>query len=188
MIDLYKLNQAHSEDLDSVNDWCEDTYQAHFANHFKGVHSLFDRMQSKDRPITNDELEWVLCSLPLELFTVSERLNQFRMNEEVLKLKIKKRQSEIKHELQSDGVSAALSAEAAKDAVSDDTLLLNAYSVVTSRVENEISFSRELIMGAKKIWDGRTKSENTMPVQPVNPADSLPVYEPEGQTYIKGGI
>ena len=51
---------------------------------------------------------------------------------------------------------------------------------VVLRVEGEISFCRELIMAAKKIWDGRRDAEGANPihtdVSPEDTYDNLPVY------------
>ncbi|WP_302320422.1 hypothetical protein, partial [uncultured Duncaniella sp.] len=59
------------EDIDSVVSWCNKLYDDNFATYFKGERELFERLQSKTHPITDEELEWILTSLPLELFSVS---------------------------------------------------------------------------------------------------------------------
>ena len=51
-----------------------------------------------------------------------------------------------------------------------------AYVSIVTRVENEQTFAKELIMGAKKVWDSRRSADNSNPVGLVVP--ELPEYNP----------
>ena len=184
MIDLYSMNSQHSEDLAAVPEWCNETYNKHFAQYFTDQRSLFARLKSKQHPITNTELETILTTVPLQLFSVSEVLNKFRISQSVIKLKTKQKEREIYSSSQ-ERTAAAKQAEAS-NAVLEDGLLYNAYGTVISRVDAEIAFSRELIMGAKKIWDARVRTETVHPVSPTSESSELPEYVPEHRNvYLK---
>lgn len=186
MIDLKKelenaVNVAH-EDIESVNEFYISLYESYFSSYFSESHILFERLSSKEHPITDEELSWILISLPIRLFEVSEELNKQKLAHEVLKMKYKEKESEyIK-------LSTAKTVTQKKDEAAlqmiGDSLVLYVYVFLISRVESEISFSRELIMGAKKIWDARRKTDSVMPVGEVETSNSsLPNYN---KTYIHG--
>lgn len=103
---------------------------------------------------------------------------------EVVKLKRKEKRS--KSYMQSSARNdVGRSADADASVVEDDILLL-AFSTIIQRVENEISFCRELIMGAKKVYDRRKATESASPINPPMGAGvkhDLPDYP--SQTYIK---
>lgn len=161
-MDMDKVFAEVSADITSVTDWCNRQYDEKFAKYFKESRELFRKLEDTTKPISDDALNWILISLPINLFDVSEALNQFRLSYEVVKLR--------------NAVDAeAISAEARKSAMLERKVLSSAFSSVITRVENEISFSRELIMGAKKIWDGRRATENVMPVS-ESAVDKLPKY------------
>ena len=156
-----------SEDLDAVNGWCTDVYNNTFAPYFIESRKLAVRLKSKDgpndRPITDDELSWILIQLPINLFDVSEHINKLRISQEVIKLRI--RDLELK------------SSKRQLYDVASDKLLVSAYGSVITRVENEISFSRELIMGAKKIWDARRRTDQANPINEIEDTmTTLPAY------------
>ena len=72
-----------------------------------------------------------------------------------------------------------------QEAIDEEYKLMNiVYNCVIDKVEHQLSFSKELIMGAKKVWDARKRTE-----QPVIPeVNNLPDYQPiKKQTYIHGG-
>ena len=52
------------------------------------------------------------------------------------------------------------------------------YTAVVTRVEIDIAFSKELIMGARKVWDARRRSEDA-PVGEIPP--ELPDYPMESE-------
>lgn len=182
MLNLIDVNAEFSEDIDAVSDWCEELYQENFAKYFDESRELFTRLKSKTHPITDDELSWILINLPLNLFDVSEALNKLKVSNEVVKLRNKQKESDlIKSSVEK---TATKRQEDAAINMLENKLLVTAYSSVMSRVESEISFCRELIMGAKKIWDAHRKTDSTNPVSPVdNSPQNLPDYQPNA--YIK---
>lgn len=185
MIDLKSAQLEMSEDLDAVNAWCSDLYDSTFSIHFVDARHLFERLKSRDAPITDDELNQILIDLPLNLFDVSEKLNSLRLNQEVVKLKNRQKEADlVKASTES---TATKRQESASLQMISDKLLITAYSTVISRVEGEISFCRELIMGAKKIWDARRRTEQVNPVNEVtvDASPNLPAYT--NKSYIKGG-
>ena len=183
MIDLKKLHRDFESDIDSVTDWCTEIYNTQFGEFFDDGRKLFNRLRSKDHPITDEELTWILIQLPIELFSVAEALNRFKISQEVVKLKNRQREKSLID--QSLETSITRKQKDAEDKSLEDKLLAVAYSTVIDRVSNEISWGRELIMGAKKIWDSRRNTDQSNPVTEVDP---LPDYVvPKGKTYIKGG-
>ena len=166
----------HQPDIDAVNSWCDEIYKDNFELYFKDTKQLFKRLESKYRPITDEELEQILTLTPLQLFAVSEVLNRFRLNQEVIKLNIKRKHYEAIHSSNLKTLSSK--SEEADISVLEDKLLSIAYSTVIVRVENEISFSKELIMSAKKIYQSRQDSYNANPVNPIkhDTGTTLPDY------------
>lgn len=199
------MNLPYLEKLDEICAVRDEMYAEIFSELFSRVTELYQRFRSEIRPITDDELETILTEIPLRLFTVSERLADIRMRMSVTKLENKhKRTSLIKSYIISpeyDGYSQSAIREfvstRADDEMRDDEIAVMVYSSLIDRIEGEISFSRELIMGAKKLWDAR-RSTATNPVAPVVP--ELPEYAPSAGTpihrphttsnknYIKGDV
>ena len=120
---------------------------------------------------------------PLELFTAAEKLNALRLNCEVVKLKnkqtLEKLRKDVTDAATQEGLNKTQTAERVAHAISEKMVeyevLYTAYSSVITRVENEQTFSKELIMGAKKVWDSRRSAENSNPVKEVIP--DLPEYD-----------
>ena len=185
MTHLIDVDKQYTEDIQDVISWCDDMYNAYFASYFIEVRSLFARMQSKSKPITDAELEKILTELPLSLFSVSEVLNNFKLSQEVIKLKIK--QTEFNIIQSSDNIkSESKRRESASISTLEDKLLTSAYDSVINRVDKEISFSRELIMGAKKIWDARRRTDDVNPIGEIT-SDDLPDYDvSSSKRYVKG--
>lgn len=178
---LNQVMDAHQKNIDDVLSWCEEMYQSNFAKYFTEQRQLYKRLQSKRSPITDDELEDILTSIPLQLFTVSEEISRVHIMHRVVKLRIKEIAAEV--EKHSNASTATARKEEAAIAILEDKLLELAYSTILERVEHEMSFSRELIMGAKKIWDARRRTDEANPVTEHSEMDTLPEYT--GQTYIK---
>jgi len=176
-------------DIETTRDWVDNIYNKVFGDMFHEIFRLSSNMHDPDFKITDSELEWILTSLPLVLFQVSERLNGLRLEHEVIKLSRKRerfvKESAIRDELDINGCS--ISSSEMKSLVdinmTDYDIMLASYSSLISRVEGEISFSKELIMGAKKVWDSRRSSENSNPVGEVVVDDELPDYKPN--SYIR---
>lgn len=183
MIDLSKTYAANKEDLDSVSAWCSEYYSQNFAKYFQKQRDLYSRMKSDRKPITDEELEVILTEIPLEVFTASEMIGKLKVNQETMKIAIRKKAAKIAQE--SMELSETKRKEEAANSVLDDELLKYSFGVIIERVDREISYSRELIMGAKKIWDSRRSTESSNPVGEVLPPskDSLPDYRPN--QYIK---
>lgn len=193
MIDLSAIEKTMSDDLNSVTGFVNSMYDKNFAAYFTDSREVFARMNSKVQPITDDELNYVLIDLPLRLIDVSEQLSTFKMRHETMKISVKQKENELAAEAKDNGLKGSEAKEYVTSNSMEDKLLLSAYAAVIYRVESEIAFCRELIMGAKKIWDARRKSESVNPVAEVNDSpDGLPEYsyvETESKkkkTYIKG--
>ena len=193
MIDLSAIEKTMSDDLNSVTGFVNSMYDKNFASYFADSREVFARMNSKVQPITDDELNYVLIDLPLSLIDVSEQLSSFKVRHETMKISVKQKENELTSKAKDLGLKGSEAKEYVTNNSMEDKLLLSAYAAVIYRVESEITFCRELIMGAKKIWDARRKSESVNPVAEVNDSpDGLPEYsyvETESKkkkTYIKG--
>lgn len=188
---LKELYGELQEDIDATNAWAEEMYQANFAYYFKDVRELYKRLESKSRPVTDEELEEILTTLPLQLITVSEILSQFRVSKEVVAIKIKEVEREMMNNRDAKVSMTQQKEEAARQTI-EHGLLKTVFGTIVNRVDNEITFCKELIMGAKKIWDSRRGSEDAAPTGVAEP-NQLPDYAYDagncsvggGQTYIK---
>lgn len=161
MSDISKALESLEEDFKSADKLVDDIYNKYFSRFFKEEAEMYLRFKDTDKVITDKELEWLITSLPLELFSVANALSQFKQHNEIVKLKIKKRKSSGTDD---DGLDE------------EYKIMAIIYSSVITRVEQEISFSKELIMGAKKIWDSRRSGEQT-PISPSVPIKDLPDYQ-----------
>ena len=123
-------------------------------------------MHSEESPINHTELEWILIELPMELFTLAESLNQLRLEYDIFKLEEKDLTKKSKKDSELGSTELELNRLRA---------MISVYSAVITRVENEISYSKELIMGAKKIWDRYRAAEASNPVGEVVPEGNVPV-------------
>lgn len=170
------FDECYKSDLDYVLEWSDELYSKLFGESFKDVTELYLSIDSKRKPITDSQLEWILCDLPIKLFNVSEILNNLRLEIEVIKLK----KNTFKTERKKVYLESKIKKSDINDYVDSDMVwhetVLSVYKSVASRVEQELSFSRELIMGAKKIWDSRRSAERSNPIGEVVPEDDLPDY------------
>ena len=184
MIDMNAIAKASSADITSVSDWCEKIYQTSYAPFFREARELFKDLQTKKDRIPDSDLEWILVTLPMKLFDASAELSATRVSYETVKLGSKKKESEFVQKAVELGMKQSEAKVKAADSVIDDKILIAAYGSVIERVESEMSFCRELIMSAKKIWDARRKSDLANPVSEVK---ELPEYNPDKpKDYIKG--
>jgi len=180
------VQENYAEYIEDIQSWVDEQYSKHFKNCFDSVRNIHKTMQSTSRTISDSELEWILTELPMMLFSISEDLNKVRLDAEVIKL----RKKTVKANLDKQANDLVAAKELAKtDAKSwvdtelvDHDILISAYTSLITRVETEISFSRELIMGCKKIWDARRKTENSNPVGEVVPTD-VPDYSLSRSNY-----
>lgn len=166
MIDLNKVLEEDQEDLKSINSWIDEIYENNFAIYFQDQKELIERLNSKYHPIEDDELEKILTNIPLQLFDVSEELSKFKLDIEAIKLKTKQKESEFVK--LSPEKTQGKKREDAELATTERKLLALAYNAIITRVESEINCTKELIMGAKKIWDARRRNEQVNPVGLVN--------------------
>ena len=175
MIDIKGAANHAEDDMYAVQTWVIDEYTKYFAEYFEDVHNLSVTMASTVTPITDEELEFILVDLPLKLFSAAEQINKLTLNLEVMKLKNKKVVTEkIK---QSKESTATMRKDAAEAEIFEDRVLEMAYSCLLDRVQREITYSRELIMGAKKVWDSRKRGESVNPVSEVpSTSEKVPVY------------
>lgn len=184
------MDLPYSEKLNEICAVRDELYDEIFAELFSRVTELYQRFKSEVRPITDEELETILTELPLRLFTVSERLADIRMRMSVTKLENKHKRIALIQTYSIEPEYEGLSQTAVRELVStrvddemrDDEIAVMVYSSLIDRIEGELSFSRELIMGSKKLWDAR-RSNATNPVAPVVP--DLPEYTPSTGTPIQ---
>ena len=169
-----KLNEA----VGDISEWCETEYTSRFSKYFDGIFEVYDSMGTDGSRMSDEQLEWVLTSVPLQMMLVSEELSKYKFNDECLKLYTKKLEREYADSSECKTVAARK--DDAADRVIEYKMLHSAYSSVISRVESEIAFARELIMSAKKIWDARTRTYDANPV--IQDDKELKDYTPK--TYI----
>ncbi len=165
MSDISKALESLREDFASADALVDEIYDKYFELYFRELNQNFLRFRDADTPITDKELEWILTSLPLKLFSVSNALAQFKQHNEIVKLKIKQRSKSKDKDAEADGLDE------------EYKLMSIIYASVITRVEAEISFSKELIMGSKKVWDARRTGEKP-PVGEVVPEEKpeIPDY------------
>lgn len=181
-MDLKTVYSQLSPDVEATEEWCNELYISNFSKYFEESRNLFKKLQSKSHPITDEELSYILINLPLTLFDVSEVLNSFRVKFEVVKLKNKETEAELMKSCTAKTV--AQKKDEVSVAMTEEKLICTVLSYIITRVESEISFCRELIMGAKKIWDSRKRGDLSNPVGNVDTETILPDYQPK--EYIKG--
>ena len=180
LVDLPKIFHTFEPDIDAVVKWCDELYVSLFSDLFEESHQMYKKLRSKSYPVSDEDLSYILIDLPVQLIQASEALSKLKISSEVIKMRTK--QEELDYIQKSMAKTMTQKKEDAAIATLDAKLLGSAYQSVIVRVENEIAFSRELIMSAKKIWDSRRKTEE---VNPVSPADGLPEYK--AKTPIYGG-
>ena len=163
-IDISHAVAELKDDFSSADTLVDEIYSKYFARYFNRTKELEAAFQNKTIPITDAQLEDIIVGLPLDLIQVSTSLAQFKQHQEIVKLTIKQRKKDKSDKLPWDA-----------DLDTEYALMSIVYSAVILRVEGEISFSKELIMGAKKVWDARKRTETIVPIkeQPVE----LPNYD-----------
>ena len=162
MSDITRAVESLKEDFNSADALVSEIYDRYFSRYFAKEIEMHARFKDSEVPITDNELEWLITSLPLELFSVANALAQFKQHNEIVKLKIKQRKGKSK--------------DAIDDGLDEEYKLMSIiYASVITRVEQEISFSKELIMGAKKVWDARRNGDRA-PIGEKLPEPELPRY------------
>lgn len=162
-------------DVDAVNAWALELYDKHFSEYFNDTKNLYKKIKTTRNQITDEELEELLTTLPLDLIEASEKLSEFKLTIDIMKLKIKERQAEIMELSQEKTITAKK--EEAENGTIEEEIAMTVYKGVVTRVQYEMDFTRELIMTGKKIYDGRKSSQSIVPIGPVVPEDTqLPEY------------
>lgn len=176
MINLHDTLKKLSPDINEVNEWAEEQYDQYFSEYFKGEVELYNKMKSSkgNQQIGDEELEWILTDLPLELFSVTEQLSKLKTAQEVIKISIKKTEREyVKSHTEG---SETKRREEAAELTAEDRLLVSVYDSIAERVSRQMTFSKELIMSAKKIWDARRADGIPLPEMNIDPS-KLPDYK-----------
>lgn len=183
------IQKEYQDQLDDVDTWIKEEYNENFEQYFKNIKELYSRLSSTSKPVTDKELEEILSSVPLQLFSAAEALNFFKAKLEVLKMNVKSQREEAMRD--NTLKTQADRKHYADVAVYSGELLIKVYSTIVERVEREMSYSRELIMSAKKIWTARKEEEvNARLVEPTSPTKHVNPPLPEygssmPETYIK---
>ena len=89
MSDITRAVESLKEDFESADALVDQIYNRYFGPYFKEMNSNFLRFRDADVPITDKELEWIITSLPLKLFSVANALAQFKQHNEIVKLTTK---------------------------------------------------------------------------------------------------
>lgn len=173
-MNLSETLKKTAQDINDVNEWAEEEYNKYFSDYFKGEVELFNKMRTVKSPITDEELEWVLTDLPLELFSVSQQLSKLKTAQEVIKLKIKEQERDYVQS-HTEGSETKRKEEAAL-LTAEDRLLVTVYDSIIDRVNRQMTFSKELIMSGKKIWDARRADGIPLPEVSIGPSADLPDY------------
>lgn len=165
------IEQKYQKDIDAVRRYQNDVYDEMFSAEFSEVKNLSDMIKKSGYRSPSDEvLEIILMDVPLKLFDIAEKVNQLELTLQVLKLKLKEKKIDLKHDPAVRELSASQLTEFISVNTIEDELMISIYSKLIERVNSQISYSKELIMSAKKLWDRRKEAESAMPVTPVDPA------------------
>ena len=170
-----KFKAKYQTEIDEVIAWSDDIVSQCMGTTLTDIFKMHERMQSTHE-ITTNELEWILSDLPIQLIYISERLSKLQLSLEAIKLtkshnemlcaKRLKSQKDIKR-------TATEIKQLVAEEFEDDNIGISVYETSICQIEKYISLSKELIMGAKKIWQKRINVEEANPIEP--PKD-LPEY------------
>lgn len=176
MVDRDKFTDKYSSEIDSVSDWSDEIVNACMGDTLTEIFSIQDRMNSSHE-ITMNELTWVLFDLPIQLIHISEALSKIQLSLETIKLTKSHNETEFANDIKRQSNNSKISATELKQIVASefygDNIGIVVYESSISQIERYISLSKELIMGAKKIWQRRVDTEEVNPVMPV---EELPEY------------
>lgn len=173
-MNLDDLVNSYKVKFQSLEDWYNEEYNKSFKKYFENVHFLHSRFIDRTNKITDDELESVLTQLPIDMFEVSERLNTYRLRLQCVKIdasQIKRKISKMTTKSVEDKKTEL------EENLASSEVVISMLDTLIQRVENEVSFCRELIMSCKKIWDGRRSAEQSNPVSESD-LDKLPSCSP----------
>ena len=153
------VDNFSKETVEAV-EWMAQKYEENFGKWFSSIREFHKSISNTRRPVTDEELSNILMDVPLDMIECSESLNSVKLQRSLLKLSIKKKKSENEN----------------YDPYEDDVMLA-VLDCLISRVDKEMSFARELIMSAKKIWDGRRLTEGLNPTDATTSVNDLPDYD-----------
>ena len=160
------LNKYTSE-FDSIRSWITEQYESRFKSYFEDIESLSFK---DDEKITDEELEKILIKIPLKLFDASE---------EFVNMNIKKQKMMLKSKVfDSDEVVD-------ESSIFLDELIVKSFNAIIERVTRQLTYAKELVLSAKKIWSARKATEELGEgLDNSSILDSLPEYKFEKE-YIK---
>lgn len=167
-VTIHDVINATFQGADELVEWCDDIYNENILPHFKEVNEFYSKIEKSEwHPISDDDLEMILTTLPLKLYEVTEAIHRLRVHHSIMKFNAKRG-----HVFTNDD-------NPVEDKVATQAMqvVADAYESIITRAERETSFCRELIMSAKKIWDARKRSEAAMPVGEVVPENKLRGYK-----------
>ena len=153
------VDNFSKETVEAV-EWMAKKYEENFGKWFASIREFHKSISNTKRPITDEELSNILMNVPLDMIECSEALNSVKLQRSLLKLSIKRKKSENEN----------------YDPYEDDVMLA-VLDCLISRVDKEMSFARELIMSAKKVWDGRRLTEGLNPTDATTSVNDLPDYD-----------
>ena len=160
MDNFVEIVDNFSKDTLEAVEWMSNQYENNFGKWFSSIRRFHTSISNVKRPITDEELSDILMNVPLDMIECSESLNSVKLQRSLLKLSIKKKKSSNEE----------------YDPFEDE-VILSILDCLISRVDKEMSFARELIMSAKKIWDGRRLTEGLNPTDATTSVDDLPDYD-----------
>lgn len=172
MRNISDIVNTFKSDFDESKSFCDELYDNRFSKFFKSTDNLYSKFKDTTVELNSEDLSVILSQCPIDIIAASEELSDLRRNIDIVKLNIK--------ELKSTGDS--------QSEIIENELLICLLESVLKRVEVQISYTRELIMSAKKLWDARSKTESAMPIDPVDDVPDLPDYSlnTKNSNYIKG--
>lgn len=183
---IQEVVDSHEGDFDEINNYVKELYRKQFKSQFDYIHTLADMMYDDYKPLSDEVLEQILTDVPLKLFDISECLSDVQARLQLLKLKIKNKKVEIKQSHKGSNMTQTEISDIVTQSTLEDEILVVVYNQLISLVDSEVSYTKELIMGAKKIWDRRRQADSSMPVG--IPTQDMPSYDPSksGKSYIHG--
>lgn len=159
-LDISNATASLLEDFEAADHLTDEIYNKYFAKYFKLTSDLESKFNDTDVPIADSQIERILVEVPLNLYLVSANLAQFKQHNEIVKLTNKQRKK----------------AKLEEDIDFEYQLMSIIYNSVIDRVESQITFTKELIMGAKKVWDARKRTEVAVPIKERDASVDLPPY------------
>lgn len=179
--DISTLDREFESEVGDLTAWVNSQYDEHFADLFSVVNDLKVRFESDTNPISDEELERILSELPLSMIEISEQVNAYKLKAEANKLKVDSYRTILMES--AEGGTKQERSDKIEVELFNMKLLQCAYTSLISRVDRELVYAKELIMGAKKIWTARRQMDPALMAAEAAEAslDDLP----ERRAYIK---